>query len=327
MVQIFTGARVKQRQHRPTAHLQNTTVRDFGGGLNVVDSELNLTSKFSPVFDNMVTFTDRRVGPRQGYELWAKCKQGVTQSGTTSMQFSFIAGSRRVTIVWAGHPFAIGAPYQALQHITFYSFDPPTSYYGIPGSDFNRTHGVTVHDANNFSIVVSTKATSTTSNHGPWTVSWTRDTHMCGGQPIEAFYFSNHVVVWTDCGEIFVINSTKGMTRIWSNDEAYKQSGNPICWSYSEIIAKDVFGKELICCNGVDKPIAISFDAYPYTKYQVDPGNSFSNDKIPAFDVCKSAFRYWTVHDPSGDHKTEIRVAAKDTSVVFSDAPDSRRRC
>ena len=323
MVQILGGAKFRPRQHRPTAKLQNTTVRDFGGGLNVVDSELNLTSKYAPVFDNMVTYTDRRVGPRQGYELWLKCKQGVEQSGFTGLYFSFTAGVRRVYINWAGHPFAIGAPYQNIQHITLSGFDPPTSYFGIPGSDFNRTHGVVVHDANTLSIVVATAATSTAASQGPWNVSWTRDTHMCGGSPIEAFYFSNHVVVWTDCGEIFVVNSSKGSTRVWSNYEAFNQAGNPIGWSYSQIIAKDVFGKELLCCNGVDKPIAISFETYPYAKYQVDPGNSFSNDKIPAFDVCKSAFRYWTVHDPSGDHKTEIRVAAKDTSVVFSDAPDA----
>src|SRR4249919_1972166 len=101
MVQMLSRApKVANRpKPRPTPKLQNTSIRDFGGGLNVVDSEQNLTSKFSPVFDNMVTYTDRRVGPRPGYEMWLKLKQGAESAFAPFPASISTAAQSRVVIV------------------------------------------------------------------------------------------------------------------------------------------------------------------------------------------------------------------------------------
>src|SRR4029077_11239733 len=106
MVQMLTKLKPlgRPKQPRPTPKLNNTTVRDFGGGLNVVDSEQNLTSKFSPVFDNMITYTDRRVGPRNGYEMWLKLKQGTETNGSATITITTVLGSKNVTVNWTGHP-------------------------------------------------------------------------------------------------------------------------------------------------------------------------------------------------------------------------------
>ena len=326
---ILTGVRPKRRilRKRPSAKLHNTTVRDFGGGLNVVDSEQNLTAKFSPIFDNMTTYTDRRVGPRFGYEMWLKTKQGTTSSGTANITITTTitpVPTRRVSITWSGHPFSIASPLKELQHVTISGWTADVG--GIPASNFNGTFGVHVVNANVITITVRTTATSAaTSAVGG--ITYTRDTHMCGGVPIECTYFANYVVVWTSCGEIFAVNNLKQAARIWSEEIASAQTNSPIAWGPTDLVAFDMFGKELICSNGLDKPLGLDFSkTYPnFATYQIDPAASSSNTYIPPFDACKAAFRFWNVHDTSGlndnEHVTDLRICERDTSVVFSDSP------
>lgn len=51
--------------------IKETTSRDFSGGLNVADSELNLSSKFARVLDNLIVGLDGSLEVRQGTELFA----------------------------------------------------------------------------------------------------------------------------------------------------------------------------------------------------------------------------------------------------------------
>jgi len=325
MVQMLTRSLKplgRPKQARPTAKLHNTTIRDFGGGLNVVDSEQNLTSKFSPIFDNMVTYTDRRAGPRYGYEMWLKLKTGEVSSGSVTITVATTVQSRIVAINWVAHPFT-GSGFE---HITISGWD--TTFQDIVPEMMNRTHGIRrVIDVNTFEIVLTNSATGTGTSPSD-TINWTRDTHMLGGEPIEAKYFANYVVLWSSVGEILIIDRFKGIQRIWSQAVAFSLAANPIGWTHTELIASDIFGKELICSNGRDKPLALDFtrDVGQWVLYLVDPGNVSSNDKVPAFDACKSAFRFFTIHDTEPatlpEHATEIRIAAKDTAMVFSDAPD-----
>src|SRR5262245_9403344 len=51
--------------------MQEATTRDFSGGLDVADSELNLTSKYARVLDNLVVGLDGTLDVRQGTKLFA----------------------------------------------------------------------------------------------------------------------------------------------------------------------------------------------------------------------------------------------------------------
>ena len=51
--------------------LQDATVREFGGGWNVVDSELNLSTRFATILDNMSREEDGSMGVRWGTQLLA----------------------------------------------------------------------------------------------------------------------------------------------------------------------------------------------------------------------------------------------------------------
>src|ERR1700753_3250951 len=55
-----------------TSKLKSSTARQFDGGLNVVDSELNLSSKYARVQDNMYRGLDGSIQVRQGSKLFAE---------------------------------------------------------------------------------------------------------------------------------------------------------------------------------------------------------------------------------------------------------------
>src|SRR5215468_10077249 len=51
--------------------MRDATSRDFSGGLDVADSELNLNSKFARVLDNLVVGLDGTLDVRQGTKLFS----------------------------------------------------------------------------------------------------------------------------------------------------------------------------------------------------------------------------------------------------------------
>lgn len=51
--------------------LKDSTIRDFGGGWNVVDNELNLSTKYASILDNMARDEDGSVGVRWGTRLFS----------------------------------------------------------------------------------------------------------------------------------------------------------------------------------------------------------------------------------------------------------------
>ena len=329
MVQMLTKLKPlgRPKQPRPTPKLNNTTVRDFGGGLNVVDSEQSLTSKFSPVLDNMVTYTDRRVSPRFGYEMWLKLKQGKEVNGAANISITTnnvsVVDPYVIVVNWTAHPI-VGTPAEVdLAHITISGWD--ITFNGVTPEIMNRTHSVRrVIDADHFEIGIFNSTTGAGTSPVE-SINWQVDTHMLGGEPVECKYFSNYIVVWTSSGDIFRVDREKNVQRIWSGAIAYSLPNNPVGWSYTDLVASDIFGTELICSNGRNKPLKIDFTQVvgQWVRYLTDAAPD-GNTHIPAFDACKSAFRYFTVHDTDlaggTTHVTEIRIAAKDTAVVYSDS-------
>ena len=309
----------RQPRRRPVAPLLKTTIRDFGGGLNVIDTELNLTNRYSPVFDNMIRYADGSASPRYGYEMVVKLQTGTVLAGNTPASTAFATTNLAETVIinWTGHPFS--NPSSA--HLTITTAG---AVGGIPASELNRTHSVRYVDANHIAIVTRVKATSTT------TLAWVGqpyviDNHALGGKVVEGRYYNGYLIVISDIGEIVRIAGDNTIQRIWSASIAFALGGSPLPWRRTDLVAFDYWSGQLILSNGFDKQLRIDFTKTNIIDYAVDPGNSNSNAKIPAFDACKSAFRYFCVHDTdpanTSDVRTVVRITAKNTSVVFSDAP------
>ena len=66
----------------PTQNLEPATLRDFSGGLNTVDDDLNLDRRFAPVMTNCHFGVDRGVSVRWGTRLFANINN-LTTSGLT----------------------------------------------------------------------------------------------------------------------------------------------------------------------------------------------------------------------------------------------------
>jgi hypothetical protein len=59
------------RGQQPQSNLQTTTVRSFEGGLNVSDTDLNMSPKFARILDNMERQTDGSLALRPGTRLFS----------------------------------------------------------------------------------------------------------------------------------------------------------------------------------------------------------------------------------------------------------------
>src|SRR5215475_13822795 len=81
--------------------MQEATSRDFSGGLDVADSELNLNSKYARVLDNLVVGLDGTLDVRQGTKLFANIG-GIYPIVGIHYYYRFI-----VTVNTRGEVFAI----------------------------------------------------------------------------------------------------------------------------------------------------------------------------------------------------------------------------
>lgn len=71
MYQYSPATRATRSPRNRKDELRDATVREFGGGWNVVDNDLNLSSRFAVLLDNMSREEDGSMGVRWGTELLA----------------------------------------------------------------------------------------------------------------------------------------------------------------------------------------------------------------------------------------------------------------
>jgi len=76
------------RGNQPQSQLQTTTVRSFDGGLNVSDTDLNMSPKFSRILDNLERATDGSLSLRPGTRLFC----GVLWDTTDVVNHTYFNG-------------------------------------------------------------------------------------------------------------------------------------------------------------------------------------------------------------------------------------------
>lgn len=91
---------------------------------------------------------------------------------------------------------------------------------------------------------------------------WFADiTSAVSGDILEIAYFASHIIVFTDEGEIAKITGAGVVTAIWNTTIAAALPGAPSGWTNPiSFISYTQFKGELVCCNGIDKPILIDSD-------------------------------------------------------------------
>lgn len=292
--------------------LRKTSVRDFSGGWNVIDNELNLSAKYSKIFDNVTRAPDGSVSPRFGYELFSDLRDGVVTSGTAGFTIETTISTTLIEITWTGHGFQSG------DHITF--IDIVDAVGGVPASELNGTHGIVRIDANTFSFHQRVEATSNDTDMVGGR-AYVHDTHTLAGDLIDGVYFQDYLIVIDDIGEIARIDRDGVATRIWSWEHSEDLAGSPAPWRNCVFVSYDTFKSKLIIANDRDKPLEVDTDITPEVSFLVDPATA-SNADIPVAKLVKACAGYVTMVESASPGI--LRISAKNTSGVFvgNIAPD-----
>lgn len=290
--------------------LEETTIRDFGGGWNVADSDVNLSSQYQPISENIMRGVDGSFSPRWGYRLFKDLKTGVTTVLTPGVKnLTTVSGQPHITIAWTAHGFASG------NHVTIVGSG---TINGIPASEINRTHSVFVVDANNIRIFTRVNATASGAVAGD--LQYTKDTDIGGGNIIHKHYFNRRLIVFTDIGEVLTVDDNGTTVRIWDAGKAQALAGAPTPWRYCNFVSTDSFKSTLIATNGYnrDKPLQIKKDFT--VEFLVDKATS-SNAAVPRADyvLCMQGF-VLLIRTEYGDPFCEI--SAKNTDGTFTRDPN-----
>lgn len=291
--------------------LPSATIRDFGGGWNVSDSDLNLNSKFQPVSENIVRGVDGSFSPRQGYALFADFKTGTeTTYPPRNISVTFTATNVKISVAWAAHGFANG------DHVTFSGF---TTQAGVDADELNGTHGILVTDANNFYFYIRYAATATTT-YAYTNITATRDTHLLSGNIIHEHYFNRRTIVFTDTGEIGTCDDLGVLQRIWGIKEANTLTAGLIPTRRCEHWSSATFKSTVIACNGYDKDKPIQINSEFKAEFLVDKATS-SNAFVPRADYVVTMQGYVIfIRTEYGDPFVEF--SAKGTDGTFSRDPN-----
>jgi len=143
-------------------------------------------------------------------------------------------------------------------------------------------------------------------------------TGIVTGNVIEMVYFSDKLVVFTDTGQIMTIDGAGTRVVIWNTAIAAALVGAPGPWSSGlTTIDTTEFKGQMVCVNGVDKPILISA-TFVVTYLQDIPTGS--NVFVPIGRFVTTVADY-TVIGGVAATPFEIHISAKGTSGTWAGDP------
>jgi hypothetical protein len=287
---------------------KSTILRSFDGGLNVVDDDLNLSSNYQSVLDNIHRGVDNALSVRWGTELFVELKlgQSVTVTGAAATAtWTYVEGGSAVelmTITLTNHAFVNG------DHVTFTT--PWTNMNGFTSTDvIGKPLGVRVIDANSFEIRLSHPTTASGTDTSAKT--FIRDNHKLTGNIVDISYYNDHIVAVDDVGEIVKINADKLVTRLWDH--------YPMGWSATPYASTAIFKGKLLLCNGINKPLVIDFNNTPQCQYITDGGDS-THVPIGKY-IC--AFNRWVIIAGIPNETATVYISMTDTYQAWEGVTDS----
>lgn len=263
--------RITQRSRARQEVLQHTTLREFNGGLTVIDSDLNLSPRFAVVLDNMQRRPDGSIGIRYGTRMIGNLTSPVARIGDLADNpFATTNMSATVTVTHASHNLIAG------HNVTF---SGATATNGVPAGELNATHEITeVVDSSTYRVVVSTQATGTGSGGGT-NVSFSESNSGASDDIVNMTYFQDRLVMVLENGIVVEANDT-GASRIIFNNAIGQRANSSNAWGTTAFVSFAVFNGQLIACNGVNKPLLIDFNQTFPCKYLVDVASG-SNANTP----------------------------------------------
>lgn len=290
--------------------LLDTTIRDFSGGWNVADSDLNLQSKFQPISENIRRGIDASISPRWGTRFIKDYRDGTEGSASPEvMDAHATEGAPYIEFDWVGHPLSSG------MHI---DIENAPDIGGIPADEIKGMHGVLVINQDKFRIATRIAATSTETVNTSFTFRY--DTHTLNGTILHGMEFNGREVVFTDIGEVGTRDENNNVTRIWDYEKADALASGLIPTRRCEHWSASTFKSTLIACNGHDRDKPIQINEEFKVEFLVDKASQ-SNAAVPRADYVYTMQGFVIfVRTEFGDAFLEF--SAQGTDGTFTREPD-----
>lgn len=305
----------KQKRTNPPPKI--STIREFDGGWNVVDHELNLTPKFSVQQDNIMRGPDGSQQVRYGTELNFDFMYDETAGMAwtdEAVTIDTTLDSKAVRVNKTAHGLKDGE----LVTITNLS----AAVGGIDGSHLSGERAIRWITANIFDITADSAATSTVSAAAR-TISGSGRRFVLPSRIINGTWFQGYLTVVSETGQIARVDYDGNQERIWDRELSAALSGAPNGWSVGlELVTFSQFGGRLHVYNGVDKPLEIDYNRDPgiaIVQYLADPSTG-SNADVPAAQFAVNNAGYHALAG-TDDNPTRLDLSAKLTSSVFATNP------
>lgn len=135
---------------------------------------------------------------------------------------------------------------------------------------------------------------------------------------VDAYYFSNAIIVVGSNGEILKVDGSGIVSRIWDATIAATLPGAPSGWSELTFVSFAEFNGHLIIANGLDKPLDI--DGSFFVEYLQDAATN-TNLNVPICKYVVTINRYLVM---AGDplEPDRVHISAKDAAGTwFGDPP------
>ena len=252
---MFPSAR--RPNPRRAEKLATSTIREFDGGWNAIDNDLNLSTRFAKALENMYRSQTGALALRYGTKLFSDLENQVATTGSlVTDALTTTVSSAVIRVAHVAHGLVSG------HLITFAGL---VGFDGIPTGELNATHNVTVVTVDTYDITVTTTASAGATGGGA-AGTFSHNNKEIAGDIINGEYFQDRIVGVDDAGVVFEIDSN-GVSRVVFNTAiAAKLVGSPSAWSATTFVSFAVFGGQLIICNGIDKPLLVDFAVTPPTQ-------------------------------------------------------------
>lgn len=272
-----------------------STIRDFGGGWNVIDNDLNLSSRFAVVLTNMFRGADGSLQVRWGTRRHSQTNlaEAVVVNFTTDVTtITTVAASTSVTLTLVSSKQFLRGQRIRIANVT-------GTYDTIIPSNINGDRLITAVATNGTTLTV-TMGAAAGAGAGPTALAdgdYSKGATTNNSNVVAMHYFDNHLVTVHADGSISKVDSVGQAEAIWNTDIASTMPGAPAAWVATTWASFATFGglgsgtpvvftaPKLVVTDGTNKPVVIDLanSVFAYCQYLVDSAGSNANVPIARY--------------------------------------------
>ena len=295
--------------------LRTTTIREFDGGLNVVNDDLNMDKKYSTIETNVFNNINGTKAKRYGTKFLLDLKSFPLVTETfNNIEYNHETKELKVIInpdnntLLAGHHVTIEEngvkeEYKIAKLVKHEDDVIENQYYYFIIENFNSFF---IHEGKGLTFTYDNR-------------------NIKGDQIVNCTYYIDKLICVSNLGEVVAVDGKLNAIILWNNE--ISTTINPEVdikgWTNVTSICFCVFNGLLTIWNGVDKPIVIDYSKTTKCNYIYDTGTE-SNSLVPRAKYAVSFNHYLVcgniIDDDGTMHEDRISISMRDSgSVFFSD--------